>query len=139
MRVRLMMPIEVTLEVLAEMERDKARRELVSRVTGNPAASLDDPIVFPAQRQLVTLSRRTIDLEPEECELLDQMSASVFARFDIRVVRRGPECGRDQIARIPPQVTVEALMPVMPGSPQLAPAAGESDPDSSAPPASEPR
>lgn len=137
-RVRLMMPIEVTPEVLAEMERDKSRRELVSRVVGNPAASLNDPIVFPAQRQLVTLSRGTIDLEPEECELIEQMSASVFPKLDIRVVGRGPNCGRDQLSRIPPQVTVEALMPVMPRSPQLAPtAAGESDPAPSAPAASE--
>ena len=65
-RVRLMMPVEVTPEILEEMKRDKSRRELVSRVTDNPNAALDDPIVFPAQRQTITLSRRTIDLEPEE-------------------------------------------------------------------------
>lgn len=136
-RVRAMMPIEVTPEVLAEMERDKSRRELVSRVTGNPAARLSDPIVFQAQRQLITLSRRTVDLQPGECELLEQMSTSVFPKLGVRVVRRGHVCGRDRVSRIPPQVTVQALMPVMPKSPQLAPAAGESDPSPSAPAASE--
>jgi hypothetical protein len=139
-RVRLMMPVEVTPEVLAELEKDKSRRELVSRVTGNPAAGMNEPIVFPAQRQLVTLSRRTIDLEPEECELLEQMSTSVFRQLDIRVVGTGPRCDRDQVSHMPPQVTVEALMPVMPTGPQLpqlTPAEGESDPEPSAPGASD--
>ena len=139
-RVRLMMPVEVTPEVLAEMEKDKSRRELISRVTGNPAASMNEPIVFPAQRQLITLSRRTIDLEPEECELLEQMSTSVFRQLDIRVVGTGPRCDRDQVSHMPPQVTVEALMPVMPTGPQLpqlTPAEGENGPDPSAPAASD--
>lgn len=133
-RVRLMIPVEVTPEVLDEMEKDKARRELVSRVTGNANAALDDPIVFPAQRQTITLSRKTADLEPDECELLEQMSSSVFRKLGIRVVRRGPRCDRNEISHIPPQVTVEALMPVMPTAPQLtpAPAGGESDASASA-------
>jgi hypothetical protein len=127
-RVRVMMPVEVTSEVLAEVEKDKARRDLVSRVTGNPAASFDDPIVFPAQRQTVTLSRRTIGLEPEECELLQQMSQRIFKKLDMRVIRRGPSCDRDQVSHIPPQLTVEALMPVMPNVPQLLmPEEGESE------------
>lgn len=136
-RVRLMMPVEVTPEVLAELEKDKSRRELVSRVTGNPAATLNEPIVFPAQRQTVTLSRQTIGIEPEDCELLEQMSTGIFKELGIRVVRRGPRCDRDQISHIPPQLTVEALMPVMPRTPQLAPAAGQSDPDPRDPTTSE--
>jgi hypothetical protein len=135
-RIRMMMPVEVTPEVLAEMEKDKSRRELVSRVTGNPAATLNDPIVFPAQRQLVTLSRRTIDLAPIECELIDQMATSVFRKLDLRVVDKGPHCDRREVSRIPPQVTVEALMPIMPAAPQLTLPPGESNPEP-APAASE--
>lgn len=132
-RIRAMMPVEVTPEVLAEMDRDKSRRELISRVTGNPAASLNDPIVFPAQRQLVTLSRRTVGLEPAECELLDQMSTSVLRKLGMRMVRRGPGCDRNEVSRFPPQMTVEALMPVMPQQPQIAPAAPGSASDPSEP------
>jgi hypothetical protein len=131
-RVVAMMPVAVTPEVLEEIKRDKSRRELVSRVTGNPAAALNDPIVFPAQRQLVTLSHQTIDLDPEECELLEQMSTSLFRELDIRVVRRGSSCGRTRIA---PQVTVEALMPVF-SNPQPVPATGTSEPDPGSPAAS---
>lgn len=134
-RVRLMIPIEVTPQVLTELERDKSRRELVSRVTGNPAAMLDEPIVFWAQWQPVTLSRDSIGLEPAECELLDQMSTSVFPQLDVRVVRRGSSCNRNQVSRISPRLTVEALIgsAFAPGKAPQAPAAGESDTDPGAP------
>jgi hypothetical protein len=109
-RVSLMMPVEVTPEVLEELKKDRSRRELVSRVTGDPAARFADPIPFTAQRQLVTLSRKTIGLEPEECELLDQMSASGFRELGIRVVRRGFVCDPSRISRIAPELEVEALI-----------------------------
>lgn len=138
-RVRLMMPTVVTPQVLAEIDKDKSRRELVSRVTGNPAASLNDPIVFPAKWQSVTLSRDSIGLEPEECELLSQMSTSVFRRLGVRVVRGSSICDRNGVSKIPPKLTVEALVGVPFGSgnlPQI-PAASESPPDPTTPAASD--
>lgn len=138
-RVRLMMPTEVTPEVLAEIDRDKSRRDLVSRVTGNSAATLNDPIVFAAQWQPVTLSRDSIGLQPEECELLDQMSSSVFRQLGVRVVSRSSMCDSNRVSRFAPKATVEALMGIQFGPssiPQL-PAAGESDTDPSAPAASD--
>jgi hypothetical protein len=137
--VRLMMPVEVTTEVLAELKKDKSRRELVSRATGNPAAKFNDPVLFTAQWQTVTLSRKTIGLEPEECELLDQMSGSVFRQLDVRVVRRGYTCDPYRVSRIPPELTVEALLgtPFVTGSAQPTPAAGEGDADPGAPAASD--
>jgi hypothetical protein len=127
-RIRLMMPVEVTPEVLEELKKDKSRRELISRVTDNPNVGMDEPIIFPARRENITLSRRTIDLEPEECELLEQMSRSVFRELGLRVVKGHPSCDRDRVSRIPPQLTVEALMPIMPSVPQLTPPGeGESE------------
>lgn len=130
-RVSLLMPVEVTPEVLEEMKKDKTRRELISRVTGDPQAKMDEPIVFAARRQEVTLSRRTIDLEPKDCELLEQMSKSVFRKLGIRVVGSAPSCGRDRTSHISPNLTVEALMPVLPSVPQLSPPSGESEPEES--------
>lgn len=109
-RIRVMMPTELTPEVVAEIDRDKSRRELISRVTGDPAASLNDPLVFPAKWQSVTLSRKLIGIGPQECELLEQMSASVFRELGVRVVRRGHTCDRDRLSRISPKMTVEALI-----------------------------
>jgi hypothetical protein len=110
-RVWLMAPVAVTPEVLAEIEKDKSRRELISRVTGNPAAAMNDPIIFAAQRQTVTLSRKTMELEPEDCELLEQMSRSIFRDLDVRVVRGTHAC-RSGRSLITPQVTIEALLPI---------------------------
>lgn len=118
-RVRLMLPTEVTPGVLEELDRDRARRELVSRVTGNAAAALNDPIVFPAARQQVKLSRKTVQLEPEDCELIEQMSRSAFPKLGMRMVKRGRSCERDRISHVPLEVVVETLMPVFAEGPKI--------------------
>ena len=112
--VSLMMPTEVTPEVLVELEKDKQRRELVARVSGNPAARFNDPVIFPAERQEVTLSRKTVGLEPLECELLEQMSTTVFRELGVNVVRERTNCDRTRPGMTPPELVVESLMPAQP-------------------------
>jgi hypothetical protein len=131
--VKMMLPTEVTPDVLAELKKDKSRRELVSRVTGNPAARFNDPILFSAQWEPVTLSRKTIGIETEECELLEQMSPGVFRDLGMRVIRSGVSCSPD--SRIPPEVVVEALRPTKfeSGAAPAAPPGTEDDADPSAP------
>jgi hypothetical protein len=107
-----MMPVVATPKIAKEMEQDKARRELVSRVTGNMNAALNDPILFAAARQQVTLSKDNIKLRPEHCELLDQMISGVFRDFDLRAVRRSLSCDPHQRSNFAPEVTVEALLPI---------------------------
>jgi hypothetical protein len=116
--IQLMMPVEVTPDILAQVEQDKARRELVSRVTGNPGAALDDPIFFPAERRQVTLSWDTIKVDYMDCELLEQMAQTVFRQLDLKVKGPSPTCDRANRSHMKPQLTVEALLPVgvpMPG------------------------
>jgi hypothetical protein len=139
-RVRLMMPVEVTPQVLEEIDKDKSRRELVSRVTGNPAAALNEPIVFAARREEVTLSHRTIRLQPKDCGLLEQMTSQVFRKLGVRVIRKSFSCGPRESSRIPPQLTVEALVPTGALLPMPAPerkagagAAGDSVPETTEP------
>lgn len=132
-----MLPTEVSDEVYAELEKDKSRRELVARVTGNAAARFNDPILFAAQRQRVTLSRDTIGIEAEECELLEQLTSMLLPQIDVRVVNRsGTLCSAG--SSLPPQVVVEALMPFYgdPSSalPSRAPAPGEKDSKGDEPP-----
>jgi hypothetical protein len=119
LHIRAMLPVPANKQIMKEMEQDKARRELISRVTGNMAAALNDPILFPAPRQQVTLSHDTIKLEPEHCELLEQMINTVLRRFDMRATRRSLSCDPHQRSSFPPSATIEALLPVgyvMPGS-----------------------
>lgn len=110
-RIRMQMPVEMTPEVMKEVEKDKSRRELISRVTRNPGAAMNDPILFEAQRQEVTLSSKTVRLKPEDCELLEQMSTQLFRKLNLKVTRRTASCGPRDSSRIPPQMDVEALLP----------------------------
>jgi len=114
--ITVMLPAVITSETLEEVEKDKARRALISRVQGNPAAALDDPIFFAAERREVTRSHETIELEPIDCELLEQMTRSVFRKLDIKVTSQSLSC--DPRSHFKPHLTVEALLPVgylMPG------------------------
>jgi hypothetical protein len=107
-----MMPVPADSKVMKEIDKDKSRRELISRVTGNMNVALNDPILFNATRQQVTLSRETIKLGPEHCELLDQMITHVFRDFDLKAVRKSLSCDPHQRSNIPPHAVIEALLPV---------------------------
>jgi hypothetical protein len=111
-RIQLMMPVEVTQKIAEEVEKDKARRELISRVTGNNNAAMNDAIFFPAELREVELSYDTLDLEPRDCELLEQMAMSVFRKLDLKVKNQSLSCDPRERSRINPSLTVEALLPV---------------------------
>ena len=111
-RIRLMMPVEVTSDIVEQVERDKARRELISRVQGNRNAAMNDAIFFPAERREVELSHDTIDLDPVDCELLEQLSMAVFRKLDLKVTNRSLACDPRERSYINPSLTVEALLPV---------------------------
>jgi hypothetical protein len=114
--ITLLMPVVITPEIVQEVERDKARRALISRVQGNQNAAADDPIFFAAERREVTLSHDTVELEPVDCELLEQMSRQVFRQLDLKVKSSTLSC--DSRSSLRPQLKVEALLPVgflMPG------------------------
>lgn len=110
--IQLMMPVEVTSEVVQEVEQDKARRALISRVTGNPNVAMDDAIFFAAERRQVTLSHDTIKLDAIDCELLEQMSMTVFRQLDLKVTGQALSCDPRERSRLLPSLTVEALLPV---------------------------
>lgn len=133
--VLLSMPAEVTPEVVEELKADKSRRELISRVTGNPIPRFDDPIPFAAERRVVTLSYKTVGLEAAECELLDQLVTSSFRNLGLRVVRQGYTCDRRRVSYIRPTLDVEALVPMQyePEKPQSAPAESSDDAEQGAP------
>jgi hypothetical protein len=114
-----MMPVPADSKMMKEIDKDKSRRELISRVTGNMNVALNDPILFAATRQQVTLSHETIKLDPEHCELLDQMITHVFRDYDLKTVRKSLSCDSHQRSNIPPSAVIEALLPVgyvLPGS-----------------------
>jgi hypothetical protein len=109
-RIRLTSPVIATPEVLAAIEKGKGRRELLARVSGNAAAAFEDAGTFPARRAQIELSHKTVGLEAEECELLEQISNNVFRQLGVKIVRRSMICNPHENSRIPPSVTVDALV-----------------------------
>jgi hypothetical protein len=109
--VKAMFPVEATPEVMKEIDKDKSRRDLISRVTGDPAATLNDPIVYPAERKQITLSQGTIRLRPEHCELLEQMLPTLARQLDLKVIGKQLSCDRYGRSQFSPKVTVEVLWP----------------------------
>jgi hypothetical protein len=110
-RIRLRAPIEATPEVLAELKKDKPRRELIAKVTGKPDAVIEGETQFPAEWHRIVLSRESNGLEAVECELLDQLSTTVLRDIGVRTTSRDYTCTRGEVSRIPPKMTVEALVP----------------------------
>lgn len=110
-RIQVRSPIEATPEALAELEKTRPFRELLGRVTGSSAPIQEAAAQFPARRQEITLGYRSLRLEPEECELLEQMMTDVFPKLGVRVVKRnGLACNPRQQSLIRPRVVVEALV-----------------------------
>jgi hypothetical protein len=109
--VKAMFPIEATPEVMKEIEKDKSRRELISKVTGDPSAALNDPIIFPAERKQITLSRGTLRLKPEHCELVEQMLPSLARQLNFKVISKHLSCDRYGRSEFAPKVTIEVLWP----------------------------
>jgi hypothetical protein len=107
--VNMTAPVEATAQALAERDKGKSKRELAARVRGeteDPAALAE----FPAQWKRVSVSRGAVDLEPGDCELIDELRRKVLPRLAIRVVKDSMHCTPQQLTLGQPQLEVEALV-----------------------------
>ena len=102
-------PVEATPAALAERDKDKSKRELAARVRGES----EDPAAlapFPAQWKRVSLSRGAVNLEPGDCELIDEIRRKVLPKLAVRLVENGMQCTPGQVSMSQPQLEVEALV-----------------------------
>jgi hypothetical protein len=113
-RIRLRNPTPATPDAIAELEKSKGYRELLGRVTGSSEANQEAAAQFPALREQVLLNYRSLRLEPEECELLEQMIREVFPKLGVRVVENSMSCIPRQTTLIKPRVKVEAFIKLPP-------------------------
>jgi len=102
-------PVEATPAAIAERDKDKSKRELAARVRGES----EDPAAlapFPAQWKRVSLSRGAVNLEPGDCELIDELRRKVLPKLAVRLVESGMQCTPGQVSMNQPQLVVEALV-----------------------------
>jgi hypothetical protein len=110
--IKLLSPVEATPEALAEFDKTRSTRELAARVRGDAKLAQLAEEQFPAQWQRVSLSRGKLNLEPGDCELIDQLKKKVLPKLAIRVVDDGVECVPNQISMSQPKLIVDALAPM---------------------------
>lgn len=106
-------PVEATPEALADRDKNKSVRELAERVRGkkndHPLDSLEQ---FPAQWRRVSLTRGRLDLQPGDCELIDELQKKVLPKLSVRTVRDDVQCTPNQLTLGQPRLEVDALMEI---------------------------
>jgi hypothetical protein len=111
--MRVVSPVAATPEALADRDKNKSVRELAERVRGkkndHPLDSLEE---FPAQWRTVSLTRGRLDLQPGDCELIDELQKKVLPKLAVRIVRDDVQCTPNQLTMGQPRLEVEALMEV---------------------------
>jgi hypothetical protein len=103
-------PVEATPEALAEREKGRSTRELVARVQGKRAEDSDVAQPFPAQWRPVSLSRGQLDLEPGDCELMQELRKKVLPKLAVRITEDQVQCTPHQVTFGQPRLQVEALV-----------------------------
>lgn len=106
-------PVEATAEALAERDKNKSVRELTERVRGKKSTHpLDSLEEFPAQWRRVSLTRGKLDLQPGDCELIEELQKKVLPKLAVRIVDDDVQCLPNQLTLGQPRLEVEALVEI---------------------------
>jgi hypothetical protein len=108
--MRVVGAVEATPEALAERDKNKSVRELVERVRGKSDHPLDSLEQFPAQWRRVSLTRGRLNLEPGDCELIEEIQKKVLPRLAVRIVNDDVRCTPNQLSLGQPRLEVDALV-----------------------------
>ncbi|HEX2494193.1 MAG TPA: hypothetical protein VHK24_10495, partial [Steroidobacter sp.] len=108
--IQALSPVEATAQAIAERDKNKSTRELAARVKGERAEAAEITEQFPAHWKTISLSRGALDLEPGDCELIDELKRKVLPKLAIRIVKNDMSCSPHQLNLGQPQLVVEALV-----------------------------
>jgi hypothetical protein len=102
-------PVEATPEALADLEKGRSTRELAARVKGQKIDP-EETAPFAAHWKAVSLSRGKLDIEPGDCELIDEVRKKVLPKLSVRIVNDDVSCSPNQVSLGQPRLEVEALV-----------------------------
>ena len=98
-------------QVLAELERDASKRELVARVQGKSAT--EATAQFPARPKRVEFRSGGMSfLQDGDCELMEQMRDRVFGPLGVKVIDSSVHCSPRQVWLGAIRMTVDVLEPL---------------------------
>jgi hypothetical protein len=112
-RIKAALPREATPQLVEQLQKDAARRELVAKVRGERSVINDPAAQFPAvSRQVRFESSRLARIQDGDCELMEQLVRHVFEAFGVRVVEGSrTDCLPGQLTLNSVQLTLEVLAP----------------------------
>jgi hypothetical protein len=133
-RIKAALPREVTPELLAELERSAAKRELVARVRGETTVINNPEAGFPASWQELRIeSGRLTRIQDGDCELMAQLVPQVLEPLGVRVAEESrTDCVMGQVIMNSIRLKLEVLRPVAERAPAEAteqPQSGSVAPD----------
>jgi hypothetical protein len=112
-RIVAQVPVEATPEVLAQLESEAGKRELVARAKG--VAPAEATAQFPVRRRRVEFEADPLgDLQEGDCELVEQLRDRVFPKLGVKVVEDRTQCAPRQVRLGSIHTVVEVLEPVPP-------------------------
>jgi hypothetical protein len=112
------LPMAATPELLAELEKQASKRELVARVTGKSAT--EATAQFAARRREIRFDpTATSRIEPGDCELMEQLRDAVFVPFGLQLIENSMTCIPKQVVLHGIRLTVAVLEPVPEQEPEL--------------------
>jgi hypothetical protein len=122
LRIKAALPVEATPEVLAAMEAERPKQELVARSTGSSAALAEATAQFPARARKVEFAGNPRGpLKEGDCELVEQMLDRVLVPLGVKVVEDRLNCVSHQVMPGSLRLVVEVLEPVPEPGPQTLP------------------
>jgi hypothetical protein len=94
------------------MTQFDAKDRLLARLNNEQLPRAADIPRFTADWRKVDLHRqRKLELDPGDCELLQQVRKQLFPKLSVRVQKEGPSCRPGVATRLGPQLSVLALVP----------------------------
>ena len=109
-RIKVAVPTEATPELLAKLEAERSKRELVARTQGKGTAVDVATAQFPAERRIVEFTGRRLGrIDDGDCELLQQLLPQVLEPLGIRDGTRllaGVHAAHDAVRFGPPQARI---------------------------------
>jgi hypothetical protein len=114
--IEVVVPQQVTSELLAELDERQGERELIARVRGESSVVDNTEAQFAASKRRVTFddASRRGRIEAGDCELIEQMRDSVFVPLGFRVVEDKMNCIPNRVQRGSVNLALEVLEPWTP-------------------------
>jgi hypothetical protein len=110
-RIAALSPVPATAENVQAATTHDSQTTLVARLRRSTLPTAETIQRFPAEWRSVSLMRtRGLQLEAQDCDLLQDISEQILPRLSVRIVKERLSCDLMSVKTARPTLVVEALM-----------------------------